>query len=84
MMEEQQPTVSIEDMIELYDQRMQEQTAIIFGLISQMGGEATLTQKDFEQSSEYNTVLANNNENGDLILKISYEDREEQAVPEDQ
>jgi hypothetical protein len=76
----EQTTLSIEDMVELYEQRQQEQTAIIFGLLSQMGGEATLTQQDFENSSEYNTVLANNNENGDVVLKISYEHRESATV----
>jgi hypothetical protein len=75
----EQPALSIEDIVELYEQRQQEQTAIIFGLLSQMGGEATLTQQDFENSSEYNTVLANNNENGDVVLKISYEHRESVA-----
>jgi hypothetical protein len=74
----EQPTLSVEDMMELFEQRQQEQTAIIFGLLSKMGGEATLTQKDFEKSAEYNTVLANNDENGDIVLKISYENREEQ------
>jgi hypothetical protein len=67
---------SIEELVAMYDRQQQEQTAIIFGLLSKMGGEATLTQKDFEKSSEYNTVLANNNENGDVVLKISYEHRE--------
>jgi len=75
----EQPALSIEDIVELYEQRQQEQTAVIFGLLSQMGGEATLTQQDFENSSEYNTVLANNNENGDVVLKISYEHRESVA-----
>jgi|AntRauMFilla1563_2_1112583.scaffolds.fasta_scaffold00341_9 hypothetical protein len=68
-----QPT-TVEDLVEMYEQRLHDQTAIIFGLLSKMGGEAKLTALDFDSDSAYNTVTATNNIDGDVVLKITHEE----------
>ena len=67
--------ITPEQALQAYEQRTQEQTAIIFGLLAKMGGKATLTQSDFEAGEEFNTVLANNDEDGNVILELAFEDR---------
>ena len=67
--------VTPEQALQAYEQRLQEQTAIIFGLIAKMGGEAVLTEEDFSAGGEFNTVLANNDENDNVVLKLAFEDR---------
>jgi hypothetical protein len=74
--ETEKQAVSFEDAIKMYEQRLQDQTAIIFGLLAKLGGAATLTAKDFLNSEHYNTVLASNNEDGDVFLRIAKEDVE--------
>jgi apolipoprotein N-acyltransferase len=74
--EMQEQVVTPEQALRMYEQKLQEQTAIIFGLIAKMGGKVTkvtLTASDFENGGEFNTVLANNNESGDVILELAFE-----------
>ena len=71
--EMQEQFVTPEQALRMYEQRLQEQTAIIFGLIAKMGGKVTLTASDFENGGEFNTVLANNNESGEVILELAFE-----------
>jgi len=71
--EMQEQFVTPEQALRMYEQRLQEQTAIIFGLIAKMGGKVTLTASDFENGGEFNTVLANNNESGSVILELAFE-----------
>jgi len=67
--------VTPEQALQAYEQRLQEQTAIIFGLVAKMGGKAVLTEADFEASEQFNTILANNNENDDVVLELAFEER---------
>jgi hypothetical protein len=67
--------LSTEDLIALYDQRVQDQSAIIFALVGKFGGEVTLTEEDLEVYSEFNTVSASGNEDQSLTLKLTHEDK---------
>jgi apolipoprotein N-acyltransferase len=67
--------ITPEQALQAYEQRLQEQTAIIFGLVAKMGGKAVLTEADFEASEQFNTILANNNENDDVVLELAFEER---------
>jgi hypothetical protein len=67
--------ITPEQALQAYEQRLQEQTAIIFGLVAKMGGKAVLTEADFEAGEQFNTILANNNENDDVVLELAFEER---------
>jgi hypothetical protein len=75
MTEETQPEVTFEQALGMYEQRLQEQTAIIFSLVAKMGGEVTLTPEDLIASPEFNTVAADDAEGGGITLKLSHEER---------
>ena len=74
-MEKDENGLSTEDLIALYDQRVQDQSAIIFALVGKFGGEVTLTEEDLEVYSEFNTVSASGNEDQSLTLKLTHEDK---------
>jgi apolipoprotein N-acyltransferase len=67
--------ITPEQALQAYEQRLQEQTAIIFGLVAKMGGKVVLTETDFEAGEKFNTILANNNENDDVVLELAFEER---------
>jgi predicted transcriptional regulator len=74
-MEENVPTVDPEELVSMYEQRMQEQTAIMFALIGKLGGSVVLTKEDLTSFGEFNTVHASNVEDDGLKLELIYEDR---------
>jgi len=69
-MEENIPSLDVEQIIELYNQRIQEQTAIIFVLVGKFGGEVTLTKEDLVAFPQFNTIDAQDDNNGGLFLKL--------------
>jgi hypothetical protein len=75
--ENEKNEVTAEEVIKMYEGRLREQTAIIFGLVAKFGGEVTLTAQDFKESQQYNTVLASSNEKDELTLKIAQEEAPE-------
>ena len=75
MTEEAQQEVTFEQVLQMYEQRLQEQSAIIFALVAKNGGEATLTPEDLNAKPEFNTVAAEDAEGGGITLKLSYEER---------
>jgi hypothetical protein len=74
-MTEETKQVTIEEAINLYEQKIQEQTTLIFGLVAKLGGKVVLTQSDFDEVQEYNTVLAESTPSGDVELRVVYEER---------
>jgi predicted transcriptional regulator len=74
-MEEQVPTFEPEELLKMYEHRLQEQTAVIFALVAKMGGTAVITREDLESYSDFNTVTANAGKDEELILQLAYEDR---------
>jgi hypothetical protein len=70
-------TVTIEQAIQLYERRLQEQSGIIFSLVAKMGGEVVLTGDDLLLMPEYNTVSADNTEDGGIKLTLSRIEREQ-------
>ena len=72
MTEENQ--ITIEQALQMYEQRIQEQTAIIFALVAKMGDEVTLTKDDLLAKPEFNTVAADDAENGGIILRLDYQE----------
>jgi len=73
--EETQPQMTFEDVLGMYEQRLQEQTAIIFALVAKSGGEVTLTQEDLLLNPEFNTVDASDADNGGVTLKLAYQEQ---------
>ena len=69
--------VTVEQAIQLYERRLQEQTGIIFALVAKMGGEVVLTEGDLLLMPQYNTVSADNTEDGGLKLTLSNIEREQ-------
>lgn len=75
MTEEAKQEVTFEQVLQMYEQRLQEQTAIIFALVAKSGGEVTLTPDDLNARPEFNTVAAEDAEGGGVTLKLSHEER---------
>jgi len=73
--ETQQQEVTFEQVMQMYEQRLQEQTSIIFSLVGKLGGEVTLTKDDLLANPEFNTVAADDAEGGGITLKLSFEER---------
>jgi len=69
-MEDNIPSLDVEQIIELYNQKIQEQTAIIFALVGKFGGEITLTKEDLVAFPQFNTIDAKDDSNGGLFLKL--------------
>lgn len=78
---EQQPEklqqVSIEQAIQMYEAKIQEQTNLLFALVAQMGGSVNITQEIFDQNTDYNTITAQSNEDGSVTLALGFEERPE-------
>lgn len=74
MEEQQQQEVTFEQVLQAYEQRLQEQTGIIFALVAKAGGEVTLNKEDLLAKPEFNTVVANDAEGGGITLALSYEE----------
>jgi hypothetical protein len=77
MAEEETQQVTIEQAIQMYEAKIQEQTNIMFGLVAKMGGTAELSQEDFDGAQEYNTITAGEREGGGIVLTLGYEERPE-------
>ena len=69
-MEESIPALSVEQVIELYNQKIQEQTAIIFALVGKFGGEVCLTKEDLVAFPQFNTIDAKDNDGDGFTLKL--------------
>lgn len=69
-MEENIPALDVEQIIELYNQKIQEQTAIIFALVGKFGGDVSLTKEDLTAFPQFNTIDAKDDKNGGLLLKL--------------
>lgn len=77
--------VTIEEAIQMYEAKIQEQTNLLFGLVGKLGGSVTLTQADFDDNADYNTVNALANEDGGVTLSLGYEERPaEEEQPENE
>lgn len=74
-MEENVPTIEPEQLLALYEQRVQEQTALLFALVGKFGGKVVLTQDDLNNYDQFNTVNANDGEDNTLILELTYQER---------
>ena len=74
-MEENVPTINPEDLMSFYEQRLQEQTGIIFALVGKLGGKVTLTQEDLTAYPEFNTVNAKVEDDNALVLELIAEDK---------
>jgi hypothetical protein len=74
-MEENVTSIEPEDLMALYEQRLQEQTGILFALVGKLGGEVRLTQEDLVAFPEFNTVDARVEDENVLVLKLVSEDR---------
>lgn len=73
MTEENQ--VTIEQALQMYEQRIQEQTSLIFALVAKFGGKVVLSKEDLVAMPEYNTVAANDADGEGIELVLSYEER---------
>jgi hypothetical protein len=74
-MEENVPTIDPEELVALYEQRLQEQTGIMFALVGKLGGKVKLTQEDLTAYPEFNTVNATVEGDNVLVLELTAEDR---------
>ena len=74
-MEEQVPTIDPEQLMAMYEQRIQDQTGIIFALVGKLGGKVTLSQEDLLAYPEFNTVAAEADEEMGLVLELKLEER---------
>jgi len=72
-MDEEVPNIAPEDLFDLYEQRLREQTSIIFTLVAKLGGSVELSQEDFQKYPEYNTVDAREKD-GSLVLELKHEE----------
>jgi predicted transcriptional regulator len=70
IMEENIPALDVEQIIELYNAKLQEQTAIIFALVGKFGGKVSLTKEDLVAFPEFNTIDAKDGEDGALFLEL--------------
>lgn len=73
MTEENQ--VTIEEALGMYEQRLQEQTSLIFALVAKFGGRVVLTKDDLVAMPEYNTVTANDADGEGVELVLTLEER---------
>lgn len=69
--------VTIEQAIQMYEAKLQEQTTIMFGLVAKLGGSVELSQEDFDGAAQYNTVTALALPDGGVKLELKAEEREE-------
>lgn len=76
-MPEETQQVTIEQAIQMYEAKIQEQTTIMFGLVAKLGGSVDLTQEDFDGAAHFNTVTALALEDGGVHLELQQEEREE-------
>lgn len=74
---EETQQVTIEQAIQMYEAKIQEQTTIMFGLVAKLGGAVDLTQDDFDGAAQFNTVTARALEDGGVHLELQQEEREE-------
>jgi hypothetical protein len=74
-MEEQVPNIGSDELLAMYEQRIQDQTGIIFALIGKFGGRVILSREDLLAYPEYNTVAAEADEEQGLILELKKEKR---------
>lgn len=74
-MEDNAPTINPEELFSLYEQRVQEQTALIFALVGKFGGKVTLTQEDLNNYDQFNTVNAQDGDDNTLTLELIHQDR---------
>jgi hypothetical protein len=74
-MEENVTSIDPEDLMALYEQRLQEQTGILFALVGKLGGEVRLTQEDLVAFPEFNTVDARVEDENVLVLKLVSENQ---------
>ena len=74
-MEENVPTVDPEELVAMYEQRLQEQTGILFALVGKFGGKVRLTQEELTAFPEFNTVDARVEDENVLVLELILEDR---------
>lgn len=70
MTEEPAAEITPEQLFEMYENRIQEQTAILFALVNKMGGNVVIDSKDFESEQGYDTILADNLEENKLRLHL--------------
>lgn len=70
IMEENIPALEVEQIVELYNAKLQEQTAIIFALVGKFGGKVSLTREDLAAFPEFNTIDAKDGEDGALLLQL--------------
>jgi hypothetical protein len=75
MMEENTPKIVPEDVVAFYEQRLQEQTGILFALVGKFGGKVRLTQEDLTAFPEFNTVNARVEDENVLVLELEAEDQ---------
>ena len=75
-MEEQVPEINIEELFGMYEQRIQEQSTVIFALVGKMGGKATLTKEDFQAYPQFNTISAKLDDDESLIMELVQDDRD--------
>lgn len=69
-MDENTPALGVEQIIELYNAKLQEQTAIIFALVGKFGGKVSLSQEDLVAFPEFNTIDAKDGKDGALLLQL--------------
>jgi hypothetical protein len=62
-----------QSLVDLYEEKLQGQTAIIFALVGKLGGEVLLTKEDLTAFPEFNTVMAVSEEEA-LKLMLKYEE----------
>jgi hypothetical protein len=74
-MEETAPEIDVQELIDLYERRIQDQSGIMFALIGKLGGKVTLTKDDLLAFPEFNTVSAIPDGDDALLLELVYEDR---------
>ena len=74
-MEEQVPTIDPEELMAMYEQRIQDQTGIIFALVGKLGGKVTLSQADLLAYPQFNTVAAEADGEEGLVLELKTEER---------
>lgn len=62
-----------EQVFEMYENRIQEQTAIIFALVNKFGGEVAIKPEDFQTEDKLDSVFAENREDDSLVLRLGKE-----------
>lgn len=72
--QQQGQQVTIEQAIQMYEAKIQEQTTLMFGLVAKLGGTVELSQDDFDAYAHFNTVGAEALENGGVRLTLKQEE----------